>query len=368
MTMTDNLLLNNRTTTVGDYFDRTPPPAKRIRLTSDSACKRVAVAGATSFLQPKLHANRFLRVHRQILKSLYAEDPSASLDEEDPVDDTEWNCIDAFLREREAIQTMAAKVRHMGDVHEEALTFQGTEAAAAPHQDPPTLSMDVTAPVTSPITGRAIGSSCGLLTPSSKLTSVRSTRKIVAQPTAPPSTTASPLKHGSAGRRRLTWASATPIKMFHHPGFSAGKAGGRGIANADNDRYGDETDRRGDAFGIISGLLKHRHQIASNRLDRKSAPYRSLLLNVDARIDRLEARLKDLTEGNGGEARSNCIVNGDGKNNKTRAERGCSCYTDSNFGADWMAAKELGDESRVRIATKVSLWKVLFDDLKAATE
>jgi hypothetical protein len=353
MTSTD-ISLPKGTTEVDECFENNAAPLKRIRLEQNQRIGSGEIPQLT-VEDSKLRANKFLRMHLQILRALYAEDSSSPFKEDSEVEESEWSCIDAFLRERDRIQTIGSMVHQMGSIREEAVKFQQTVAG----RDPP-LSMTVSVPITSPGTGRTI--TCGRLTPSNLM--YRSSLMIIAQASA----RTSPQQRGRpqlmcdrTNSRAHFWTSTTPVNMFYHPEVTTVKGRNNCTDKVENETCkGEGWSGGGDnAFGIISGLLKRKHQSACNRLKKKSVPYRSLLLSIYSRIQDLEVRLKDEAEMNEKKGLSPFETVLDESH----------CHQDRvSFGSEWTAAKERAEESKARMQTKIYLWQILLYELKVATE
>lgn len=353
MTPTDTTLPKGVRVLDDECFEDNVPPMKRMRpeqnkdndINSFGETKYPASQLAAIQQHSKLRANRFLRMHLVILKALYcdAEGSSTPFMEDSAVEDDDWNCIDEFLRERDRIQTISSTVEHMGSIHKEAVKFQHTLDGWDP-----SLAMTVTVPITtSPATGRTIAS--GRLTPSNRM--YRSSLMIITQASA---SRTSPLQarchqvvRDRTHSRALLWTSTTPVNRFYHPEVTTLQNGrNRGTGKEEEGCSNDEESGGGDnAFGIISGLLKRKHQIARKHLSKKSAPYRSLLLSIHSRIQDLEVRLKEHAE----------MLDKEGVDN-------------DSFMPDYIAAKERADESRARMETKINLWWVLLNELKIATK
>jgi hypothetical protein len=385
MTPTDTSQLNGATGS-DECLKKNVPPMKRMRLvqnkddTNDSfinslrETKYIAplqqhAAGAGVQQHPKLRANRFLRMHLVLLKALYAEedDPSNTPCKEDnKVEEDDWICVDEFLRDRDRIQAIGSMVEQMGSVYSEAMKLQHTVAG----QDP-TLSMTVTVPITATTSptirgGRSTVTS-GRLTPSNLM--YRSSSLLIITQASAGRGVSSP-QHTQASRyhhhyhmydrthpRAFLRTSTTPIhnRFYRHPEGNAIQNGSRHYRGTDReglDEVGCNAEEESlgggeNALGIVSGLLKRKHQIARKHLNKKSAPYRSLLWNVQSRIQNLEEKLHD-------QAKLVELENG---------------VDHDRFGSsDWIAAKERIDESIARMETKMKLWRVLWHELKATTK
>lgn len=361
MTLTASVLPNTAAT-LNERFENRDSPMKLMILEQNGEGSNKRRCGTTYHKEFKLDANRFLRVHLHMLKSLYVEDSSASFIEDSKVDESEWKCIEQYLQERDGIQRMGSAVQHIHDIHKDAVKFQETVSS----QDPP-LSMVVTVPITSPVTGRAIGG--GRLTPSNLM--YRSSLMTISQATAPVSPHSLCYRQRIHDRPQLTthfWTSRTPVNSSHHPGFAIGNGRNQGTSYFRHDgSCGNTCIEKGNPFGIVSGLLKRKYQCASKCLSNKSAPYQSLSLKIHSRIHSLGSRLKDYADMTGKAGLSHCLAGGGGQDRKLAEGSVCS-HSRAIFGTEFIAMGESADESKVRMETKVKLWTALYFDLKASIE
>jgi len=90
------------------------------------------------------------------------------------------------------------------------------------------------------------------------------------------------------------------------------------------------------AFGIVSGLLKRRHHLASTHLNQRISTLRALVKESQNRIENLNSGVNI--------ERYNFKILED--NNET-----------------FVVPKEKDEDFRVRIETKIGLWRLLLRDL-----
>lgn len=209
-----------------DHSDRTTPFA--ISPTTPSA---------TTSSRSKFRANKFLRVHLQVLKALYQEP-----EEDCRVEERYWSSIASFLTERKTCATLVKRAQTMGGICEEAMEFQKQLSASCTENE-----LFVAHPLSPRFyrkNGVGLSRSSGLVTQASPYYSHR-----------PP-----PIWNSVAVR-------STP---------------------QNNNKTEDEAYS---AFGIVSGLLRRKHRLAAKNLKQRTINLRGLVAESRDRIRILESRL-----------------------------------------------------------------------------
>jgi len=225
----------------------------------------------------KLRANKFLEVHLHILMSLYK-------DENDfPVEEKYWESIKHFLKERRAIKITAERVQRMSSVCEEAVEFEVNRTSYRKKSfKKSNLSFRAHMLITQP---------SPFLNRPSRTTS---------QPSDPKN-------------------SSRKDDLIYY------------TKRRDNLEMVGEN-----AFGIVSGLLKRRHHLASTHLNQRISTLRALVKESQNRIENLNSGVNI--------ERYNFKILED--NNET-----------------FVVPKEKDEDFRVRIETKIGLWRLLLRDL-----
>ena len=256
-------------------------------------------------LQSKFRANRFLWVHLHILKALYEQDRLSQYTSGDcRVEDKYWDVVEAFLKERNSIKKMTKRTQRMCDIHDEAKEFQ--------KQIPPfsIINNHVISHQVSPQFKRLGNRTSDSKGPRSNLTFGSSALMLITQPSP----------RYLPNRPSLGWN-----------GTSRGHdSGGRNTVEDDG----------GNAFGIVSSLLKRKHDLASRHLKQRTSKLRALVTESQSRIEILSSEL---------------IVEKDKE--KSMFE---------SFGTsidDFIIAKEECEDRQVKIESKIRLWKLLLHDL-----
>lgn len=255
-------------------------------------------------LQSKFRANRFLRVHLHILKALYEQEISTqSMSGDCRVEEKYWDVVEAFLKERNSIKKMTKRTQRMCDIHDEATEFQ--------KQTPPfsIINNHVISHQVSPQFKRLGNRTNDPKGPRSNLTFGSSALMLITQP--------------------------SPRYLPNRP--SLGWNGTRGCDSGGRDTIEDDG---GNAFGIVSGLLKRKHDLASRHLKQRTSKLRALVTESQSRIEILNSEL---------------IAEKD----KEKSMFESSGTTIDDF----IIAKEECEDRQVKIETKIRLWKLLLHDL-----
>ena len=258
--------------------------------------------------EAKIRANRFLRVHLQVLKALYQQDTSPESTHEDcHVEEKYWKFIKFFLKERDACVALVQRAQRLRGIYEEAIEFQ-KNVDQSPAIDNNIIAHQVGSPQFSRIGNRkhAIKGARSNFSRSSALV-------LITQPSP----------HYHSHRPSHAWTG------------TASKSGGQ-----NNQGNNDADEVEDNAFGIVSGLLKRKHHLASRDLNQRTTKLRGLVKESKSRIEFLNFRLIAIK-------------------NKEK-----SLLADSAMSReDFLEAKEECEDSLVRIETKTSLWKLLLQDL-----
>jgi len=269
-------------------------------------------------LQSKFRANRFLRVHLRVLKALYEQEtPTQSTSEDCHVEDKYWDVVENFLKDRNAIKISAKRTQLMRGIHDEAKEFQ---------KNIPTFSIinnHIISHQVSPQFTRVGNRNNDPKAPRSNLTFGSSSLMLITQPSP----------HYLPNR---------PSRGWNGRGC---KSGGRRNSKRNIDTFYDmqsETteDDGGNAFGIVSGLLKRKHNLASRHLNQRTSKLRALVKESRSRIETLNSELiaeKDNEQ-------SIFKISGKSIENVVTAKEEC-------------------EDCQVRIETKIRLWKLLLNDL-----
>mmetsp|Transcript_163 Transcript_163/g.410 ORF Transcript_163/g.410 Transcript_163/m.410 type:complete len:315 (-) Transcript_163:36-980(-) len=258
--------------------------------------------------EAKIRANRFLRVHLQVLKALYQQDTSPESTQEDcHVEEKYWKFIKFFLKERDACITLVQRAQRLRGIYEEAMEFQ-KNVTQSPAIDNSIIAHQVGSPQFSCIGNRkhAIKGARSNFSRSSALV-------LITQPSP----------HYNSHRPSHAWTGV------------ASKFGGQnnqGNNDADEDGAND--------FGIVSGLLKRKHHLASRDLNQRTTKLRGLVKESKSRIEFLKSRSIAIK-------------------NKEKSLLMNSAMSREDF----LEAKEECEDCLVRIETKISLWKLLLQDL-----
>jgi hypothetical protein len=255
-------------------------------------------------LQSKFRANRFLRVHLHILKALYEQQRSTqSMSGDCRVEDKYWDVVEAFLKERNSIKKMTKRTQRMCDIHDEAKEFQKQISPFS------IINNHVISHQVSPQFKR------------------------LGNRTNDPKGHRSNLTFGSSALLLITQPS--PHFLPNRP--SLGWNGTRGCNSGGRDTMEDDG---GNAFGIVSGLLKRKHDLASRHLNQRTSKLRALVKESRSRIEILNSELI--------------------------AEKDKETSMFESFGTcidDFIIAKEECEDCQVKIETKIRLWKLLLHDL-----
>lgn len=248
----------------------------------------------------KFRANRFLRVHLHILKALYYEESSnESTSREIPVDEKYWDAIQGFLVERNTINRANKRARRMSEIHNEALDFQKTAPPL------PIVGNHIISHQVSPQYQRYTTRNTAVKGP-------RSNFMLITQPSPLYPTNRTPRRW--SGRASHSGGQRNEIQVY-----SMGEEGGN-------------------AFGIVSGLLKRKHALVSRHLNRRNSLLLGLVKESQSRIETLESNLLSEKENSSLDLSKNRIE-------------------------DLMMEREESEDRQVRIETKLRLWKLLLHDL-----
>ena len=254
-------------------------------------------------LQLKFRANRFLRVHLQVLKALYEQQtqPESTPDGRH-LEKKHWDVIESFLKERGAIKGTMKRTQRMREIHEEAMEFQKSVSASSVVEN-----------------------------------------RIVTHPFSPQLTRIGNRKREFTALTLITQPSprSLPKRSSHAWAGIGSKSGGRRNSNRNiNMFYNMHSDSaendRGNAFGMVSGLLKRKYNLASRRLTQRTVKLRALVKECQHRIEILDSQL---------------VVE---KKNKDFL---------SGRAVNMMHSFEEHEDALVRIETKIGLWKLLLQDL-----
>ena len=265
--------------------------------------------------QSKLRANKFLRIHLQILKALYQDGAlPASMSEDCHVEEKYWEFIKGFLKERDAIKRTTKRAQCMRGIHEEAMEFEKNVSAF------PVINNDIIAHQVSPQFVRIGNRKSSLKGARSNLSFRSSALMLITQP--------SPLYHP------------------HRPSHSK-----RNSNFVNNTQESDNLEEDGgNAFGIVSGLLKRKRHLASRHLNQRTTDLRALVKETQNRIEILNSQL--IAERD--KEKSLFIFEGGTEVNYTSSEKSRE---------DFAVAKEECEDCLLRIETKIGLWKLLLQDL-----
>ena len=249
--------------------------------------------------ESKFRANRFLRVHLHILKALYEEESSnGSIPGENCVQEKYWDAVEGFLVERTTIKRANKRARRMGEIHDEAVNFQKTAPPLS------VVGSHIISHQVSPQFQRYTARNTAAKGP-------RSNFMLITQPSPLYPTTRTP--RGWNGR---------------------GSHSGRQRNEIQNSMEEDG----GNAFGIVSGLLKRKHALVSRHLNRQNSLLLGLVKESQSRIETLESNLVSEKEN-------------------------ASLDPSKNSIEDLMMEREESEDRQVRIETKLRLWKLLLHDL-----
>ncbi len=261
--------------------------------------------------ESKFHANRFLRVHLHILKALHEEariTPPISGDSR--VEEQYWGLMDDFLVERNTIRRTTKRAQRMREICDEAMEFQKTVPPI------PVAKNQAFSHQFSPQFQRHGSRNHDLKGPRSNFKFGSSAMMLITQPS--PHYFSNRTPRGWNGRGDQSTGQRNPMiqcEMTEEEG--------------------------GNVFGIVSGLLKRKHKLASRHLDRRTSKFQALVKESQSRIETLNSEL---------------IV---------EKERTISAMGSANEDIEnLLLAKEECEDRQVMIETKIRLWKLLLHDLK----
>ena len=250
--------------------------------------------------------NKFMNVHLHVLMSLYQKDSTISILRHDHDDDDDcpaveekyWELIKYFLKQRCAIKTTTERVQCMSEICDQAVEFE-TNVSALPISENEFLGQQV-----SPQMNHTANRKSSMKGSRSNNVSFRSSSSthnnmLITQP--------SPFLNRSSHAR--SWTSGTTSKSSV-PSKNSGY-----IQESDNLEMAG-----GNAFGIVSGLLKYKRQLASKQLNQRFSTVHELVKESQTRIVHLNSRISN-------------------------------------------AIKETNEDTKVEIETKIGLWKLLLRDL-----
>eukprot|EP00537_Pseudo-nitzschia_pungens_P006943 CAMPEP_0172377618 /NCGR_PEP_ID=MMETSP1060-20121228/68993_1 /TAXON_ID=37318 /ORGANISM="Pseudo-nitzschia pungens, Strain cf. cingulata" /LENGTH=298 /DNA_ID=CAMNT_0013105319 /DNA_START=212 /DNA_END=1105 /DNA_ORIENTATION=- len=250
----------------------------------------------------KFRANKFLRVHLQILKALYQQDSSSeSIKEDGQVEERYWRFINFFLKERDACVALVQRAQRMRGIYEEAMEFR-KNTVPFPVIDDDIIAHQVGSPQLHRIGNR---------------------------------------KHtiNKGARSNLSRSSAIVLITQPSPRYNSHRSSHAwtGTANRSGGRIKQEKDETeengGNAFGIVSGLLKRKHRLASRQVNERTTNLRTLVRESNNRVELLQSRLTEV---------------------KVKQK---TSLTNSSIGReDFLETKEEYEDCLVRIETKKSLW------------
>jgi hypothetical protein len=264
----------------------------------------------------------FTHIHLQILKVLYRQ---ATFDQDDgAINDEHWKSIEYFLQKRQDIKTMAAKVRDTDAIQAKSRAFEDLVQNlnfSESHDVPQETFFRQNCRWLTNIRGLSMSST---RSPSSMVHPT--TRTLSARFFSGTS------KFGSA-------SSSYSIHMSRLSGMKQQRQLHRQESPEDD----------GNPFGIISCFLKHKQQLTFAKFQQTSAPLRSLVKDVEARIKCLTAKLEEI------------FVTKKG----TCLDFGLADQTiDNNDSFDVQSL----EEARVEVQTKLELWRLLLQDSSNAME
>lgn len=197
---------------------------------------------ATTSSRSKFRANKFLRVHLQVLKALYQEP-----EEDHRVEEQYWRSIASFLTERKTCAKLVKRAQTMGGICEEAMGFQKQVSASCTEKD--MIVVHQLSPRFHRKSGGGLSRSSGLITQPSPYYSHR-------PPTA--------------------WNSAAAV---------------RSTPRTNTTTTNNNTENEYSPFGIVSGLLQRKHRLAAKNLKQRTTNLRGLVTETRDRIRILESRL-----------------------------------------------------------------------------
>jgi hypothetical protein len=258
-------------------------------------------------LRQKFRANKFLRVHLHVLKALYEQEtPMQPITGGRHVEKKYWDAVEKFLKERNSIKRSTERTQRMRRIHDEAKEFQKMIPSFSIASDH-IISQQVSPQL-------------------KRLRNHNSDRK------GPLSN----LAFGSSALMLITQPSPRYLPGRPPSGWNGGgcKTGG--------DMQSDTIEDDGsNAFGIVSGLLRRKHNLASRRLNQRTSKLRALVEESRRRIEILKSELI-------AEKQNESTIRGSGKSIETFETRMEAC-----------------EDRQIRIETKIRLWKLLLHDLLA---
>jgi hypothetical protein len=253
--------------------------------------------------QSKLRANnnKFMDVHLHILMSLYQKDSTISIlrhdDDDCPVEEKYWELIKYFLKQRCAIKTTTERVQCMSEICDQAVEFETNVSAF-----PAIYENEFLAQQLSPQMNRTANRKSSMKGSRSTNVSFRSSsahNMLITQP--------SPFLNRSSHARSRTGTTSKSSVPSKKSNYTKQESDNLEMAG-------------GNAFGIVSGLLKYRRQLASKQLNQRFSTLHVLVKESQNRIVNLSSRIS-------------------------------------------YAIKETDEDTKVRIETKIGLWKLLLQDL-----
>jgi hypothetical protein len=258
--------------------------------------------------QSKLRANnnnnnKFMNVHLHVLMSLYQKDSTISIlrhDHDDcpAVEEKYWELIKYFLKQRCAIKTTTERVQCMSEICDQAVEF-GTNVLALPISENEFLGQQVSPQMNHTAHRKSSMKGSRSSNVSFRSSSSAHNNMLITQP--------SPFLNRSSHAR--SWTNGTTCKSSV-PSKNSGY-----IQECDNLEMAG-----GNAFGIVSGLLKYRRQLASKQLNQRYSTLHALVKESQTRIVNLNSRIRN-------------------------------------------AIEETNEDTKVEIETKIGLWKLLLRDL-----
>ena len=272
--------------------------------------------------QSKLRANnnnKFMDVHLHVLMSLYQKDSTTSIlrhhDDCPAVEEKYWKLIKYFLKQRCAIKTTTERVQCMSEICEQAVEFETNVSVFPVISENEFLGQQI-----SPQMNRTANRKSSVKGARSNNVSFRSSSAhniLITQP--------SPFLNRSSHARSWTGTTSKSSALSKNYSYTQQESDNLEMAG-------------GNAFGIVSGLLKYRQQLASKQLNQRFSTLRALVKESQNRIVNLSSRINNAIEGN-------------------------NCKSSKNCNETFVVAKETDEDTKVRIETKIGLWKLLLQDL-----
>jgi len=222
------------------------------------------------------------------------------------VENKYWDAVENFLKERNSIKRSTERTRRMRRIHDEATEFQKMIPSFSIASDH-IISQQVSPQL-------------------NRLRHHNSDRK----------GSLSNLAFGSSALMLITQPSPRYLPGRPPSGWNGGACKTGGDMQSDAVEYDGSN-----AFGIVSGLLRRKHSLASRRLNQRTSKLRALVEESRRRIEILKSELI-------AEKQKESAIKGSGKSIEAFETRMEAC-----------------EDRQIRIETKIRLWKLLLQDLSA---